>query len=240
MPKTLYHNIEKIYYGSKNMQRIIEAELMDDKLQAEAYAAANFEQAHNLVIAAFDRVFPHVKLQEPILDLGCGPGNISFRFADHFPNCKLIAIDGSAEMIRLANKHKDQKPGLYNQINFIEGILPAAEIPKGPYSAIVSNSLLHHLHQPEVLWNTINQYASSGTKIFIMDLFRPLKKEQAQKIVNKYSADEPEILKQDFYNSLLAAFSIKEIEQQLIDARLSELQIDIISDRHILIFGEKH
>jgi hypothetical protein len=54
-----------------------------------------------------------------------------------------------------------------------------------------------------------------------------------------YSPDEPEILRRDFYNSLLAAFEPKETRQQLAEAGLTELVVKEISDRHMLIFGEK-
>jgi hypothetical protein len=57
--------------------------------------------------------------------------------------------------------------------------------------------------------------------------------------VDEYSANEPEILRRDLYNSLLAAFEPKETRQQLTEAGLTELQVKEISDRHVLIFGEK-
>ncbi|MCF6253073.1 MAG: class I SAM-dependent methyltransferase [Methylococcaceae bacterium] len=221
------------------MQRITEPELMTDKAQAEAYAAANFEQAHNLIVNAFDSNFPDMELKGNILDLGCGPGDITFRFANRYPLCRLLGIDGSDEMIRLANARKRREPDLIDRITFNKGVFPGALIPEGPYSAIISNSLLHHLHHPEVLWNMVKRYATSGTKILIVDLFRPQNNKDALKMVDTYSASEPDILQRDFYNSLLAALTLREIEQQLLDAELTELKIKKISDRHVLIFGEK-
>ena len=221
------------------MKRIIEPELMIDKVQAEAYANADFEQAHKLIVNAFDHHFPDVELVGRILDLGCGPGDISFRFATRFPGSEVLGVDGSAEMIKLANERKDRKRVLSSRLTFIKETIPCSSIPEGPYSAVVSNSLLHHLHQPQVLWQTLIQYSSPGTKILITDLFRPENSETAQQIVNESSANEPDILRRDFYNSLLAAFTREEIEQQLADAGLTELEVKEISNRHVLIFGEK-
>jgi hypothetical protein len=51
------------------------------------------------------------------------------------------------------------------------------------------------------------------------------------------SGDEPEVLKKDFYNSLLAAFEPKEIQDQLEETGLGHLSIRQISDRHITISG---
>jgi ubiquinone/menaquinone biosynthesis C-methylase UbiE len=212
---------------------------MDDQTQAEVYAGADFEQAHTRIVQAFDTKFPRVELQGKILDLGCGPGDITFRFAARFPNSYIIGVDGSRAMISLANERRADESQLRDRVTFIEGLLPGAPIPPGPYSAIVSNSLLHHLHHPDVLWQTVSQHASPGTKIFIADLFRPMSEENARQIVDEYSADEPEILRRDFYNSLLAAFEPKEIRQQLAETGLTELEVEKISDRHVLVFGDK-
>ncbi|MBT4137135.1 MAG: class I SAM-dependent methyltransferase [Candidatus Latescibacteria bacterium] len=222
------------------MQRTVEPELMDDETQAKAYANADFEDAHNQIIEAFDLNFPNEDMEGQILDLGCGPGDITFRFAARFPETSVIGIDGSNEMIKLANERKTGEIQLRDRVAFVEGFIPGAPIPSGPYTAVVSNSLLHHLHHPEVLWETVSQYTSPGSKIFIMDLFRPTCEEDAQQVVNECAANEPKILQRDFYNSLLAAFEPQEIRQQLVDANLSELVVKVISDRHVLVFGEKH
>jgi len=221
------------------MQRIVEAELMDDKEQAEAYANADFEQAEKLFIANLQLHFPASELTGNVLDLGCGPGNISFQLINHFPHINVTGIDGSVEMIKLANNRKKAEINSHDQVTFITGIIPGDAIPQAHYSVIVSNSLLHHLHQPEKLWNTIKQYSSPKTKILIVDLFRPSSKQDALALVNKYAANEPEILQGDFYNSLLAAFTPTEIEQQLLNAGLTDLKVTTISDRHIAIFGTK-
>ncbi len=221
------------------MQRVVEPELMDDQEQAEAYAGADFDEAHSRIVAAFDTNFPGTELEGKVLDLGCGPGDITFRFAARFTNSCVTGVDGSGAMIKLANERRTRETGLQDRVTFIKGIIPDASIPPGPYSAIVSNSLLHHLHHPEVLWETVSRYASSGSKIFIVDLYRPINEAEAQRIVDSYSAEEPDILRRDFYNSLLAAFEPREIRQQLADTGLTGLEVRTISDRHLVVFGEK-
>ena len=160
------------------MQRIPEPELMDDRAQAEAYAAADFSEAHERIVAAFDVCFPGVELKGDVLDLGCGPGDITFRFAARFPHCAVTGLDGSSAMIELANERKARESKSEHRVRFIEGRIPGVSLPDVRYDAIVSNSLLHHLHRPEDLWQTINKHASSGTCIFIADLFRPLSEEE--------------------------------------------------------------
>jgi hypothetical protein len=57
-------------------------------------------------------------------------------------------------------------------------------------------------------------------------------------LVETYSADEPRLLRRDFYNSLLAAFTPVEVRSQLRRAGLRELKVEAVSDRHLLVFGQ--
>jgi SAM-dependent methyltransferase len=221
------------------MQRIPEPELMDDPGQAAAYAAADFAEAHSRIVAAFEKYFPRVEVAGPVLDLGCGPGDIGFRFAARFPDCEIFGVDGAAAMLALARERKAADAGVGQRVNFIEGLLPGAPIPGLAYAAIISNSLLHHLHNPAVLWEAINRYASRGTRIFIADLYRPQNATEAQRLVDQYAAGEPEVLRRDFYHSLFAAFEPGEIEAQLAAADLHELSVEVLTDRHLVVHGVK-
>ena len=221
------------------MQRIPEPELMDEPEQAAAYAAADFAEAHSRIVAAFEQFFPQVEVAGPVLDLGCGPGDIGFRFAVRFPDCEIFGVDGAAEMLALARERKAAESLVGQRVNFIEGLLPGAPIPGLAYAAIISNSLLHHLHNPAVLWEAINRYASRGTHIFIADLYRPQSAIEAQRLVDQYAAGEPEVLRRDFYHSLFAAFEPGEIETQLAAADLHELSVDVLTDRHLIVHGVK-
>jgi len=219
------------------MQRVTEPELMDDQAQAEAYAAADFAEAHSRIVDSFDSCFPGEDVAGYILDLGCGPGDICFRFAARFPACSVMGVDGSRAMIRLANERKARDSVTDDRVRFIEGLLPGAPIPEMPFAAVISNSLLHHLHEPLVLWETILRYASPGTKVYVVDLFRPGTVVEAQRLVSEYACGEPDILRRDFYNSLCAAFEPGEVEAQLATAGLAGLAVDVISDRHLAVHG---
>lgn len=219
------------------MRRVTEPELMDDPAQAAAYAAADFTEAHARIVAGFEECFPGVQVAGGVLDLGCGPGDISFRFAARHPDCTVIGVDGSAAMIELARKRMARERLLAERVQFIEGRLPGAVIPVGPYTAIISNSLLHHLHRPAVLWEAVAAHALAGTYVYIVDLLRPQTTAQARRLVDAYAAGEPSVLRRDFYHSLCAAFEPAEVEAQLAAANLAELSVSVISDRHLAVYG---
>jgi SAM-dependent methyltransferase len=221
------------------MQRVTDPELMDDPSQAEAYAAADFAEAHSLIVEGFAETFPGVEVMGNVLDLGCGPGDISFRFAARYPGSAVIGVDGSAAMIELARQRQARETALGERVRFIEGRIPGASLPAMQFSAIISNSLLHHLQRPAVLWETIAAYAVAGTRIYVADLRRPQTTAVARRMVDTYAAGEPDILRRDFYHSLCAAFEPPEVEAQLEAAGLSELAVAVISDRHLVVHGCK-
>ena len=221
------------------MNRVLEPELMEGRQQVLDYAHANFDESHRRVIQLIDKVFPQGIISSHILDVGCGPGDVTVRLAHRFPDASIVAVDGSAPMIALANTRK-LKEGLDGKrVHFLQGILPGAEIPREQYGMVTCTGTLHHFHNPNVLWRTMITFARPGTKLFVYDLMRPGSTEEAMHLVNKYVANEPERLKKDYYNSLLAAFEPEEIAEQLTAIGLPELSVEVVSDRHLIVSGER-
>lgn len=220
------------------MERVSETELMDDEEQAKAYAFADFSTPHNLFIEIFREKFSdiHPGFNDVVLDLGCGPCDITRRFANAYPDASFHAVDGAAAMLKQGAELNEQE-NLSQRIKLIEAYLPKLELPQALYHVIISNSLLHHLQNPFDLWETIQNYAKPYAHVFIMDLIRPIDEQTVQFLSNGYAANESDILKEDFENSLRAAYTIKEVRQQLEEKGLIKLQVEEVSDRHMIIYG---
>jgi 2-polyprenyl-3-methyl-5-hydroxy-6-metoxy-1,4-benzoquinol methylase len=216
------------------MERVLEPELMDDPKQAEAYARADFVEENQGFVDRFKEYFPEFS-QGKVLDLGCGPADIPIRFAKLYPACQVIGIDASAPMIQLGEQAVKQA-GLTDRITLrcerFEEVAGARIV-----DAVISNSLLHHLPNPLLFWQKLRQLVKPGAPVLVMDLLRPESSEAAQAIVDQYAANEPDILRRDFYNSLLAAFTEDEIGSQLARMNLTRLLIDIPDDRHWVVGG---
>lgn len=208
---------------------------MDDLEQARAYAEADFEDSNSLFVRLFQENFPHDS-PRLFLDLGCGPADITIRLAQLYPDTLFHAVDGSDAMLLFAKK-RILDASLGDRIKLIRAFIPDDPLPECSYDAIVSNSLLHHLCSPDALWGTIKKYSKRDTLVLVMDLLRPESVGDAQRIVDKYSGDEPEILKRDFFNSLCAAYSIDEVKAQLKKAGLECLKVMQVSDRHLAVVG---
>ncbi|MHB1324861.1 MAG: class I SAM-dependent methyltransferase [Thermoleophilia bacterium] len=219
------------------MQRILEPELMNEEEQARAYAAADFEEPHNQFIELFQAAFPGLDVSGFALDLGCGPGDIARRFARAFPACSVHGVDGAEAMLRCGQQIIEQDREVHERVALIRGYLPGAMLPRDSYDIVISNSLLHHLANPAILWEAINAQAAPGAPVFIMDLARPQNQEEADYLVDVYMPGEPEILRRDFFNSLLASFTVEEVRDQLCQAGLDYFSLEPASDRHLAAWG---
>jgi hypothetical protein len=102
---------------------------------------------------------------------------------------------------------------------------------------VLSNSLLHHLPHPLHFWNKLRQLVKPGSPVLVMDLLRPDSPEEAQAIVDRYASGAPAVLRRDFFNSLMAAFTEDEVTTQLARMNLTRLLIDVIDDRHWVVGG---
>ncbi|HJS66530.1 MAG TPA: class I SAM-dependent methyltransferase [Nitrospiraceae bacterium] len=219
------------------MDRILEPELMDDPEQALVYAQADFEEENQGFVDRFREYFPDFS-DGHALDLGCGPGDIPIRFAQAIPACRITGVDASAPMVRLAEEAV-QKAGLSDRITFrCERFQDLAGT--NIVDAAISNSLLHHVPNPLQFWHKLRLAVKPGSPVLVMDLLRPDSPEEAQAIVERYASGAPDILRRDFYNSLLAAFTEDEISSQLARMNLTRLLIDVPDDRHWVVGGLIH
>lgn len=208
---------------------------MDDAAQAEAYAFADFAEPHERFVALFRERHPGFEPRE-VLDLGCGPADPTRRFARAFPGCRIAGVDGSPAMLALGEV-ANREAGLDARISLVCSYLPDLPLPAARFDAVVSNSLLHHLADPDVLWETVLRHARPDARIFVMDLFRPRDEQTVRALVAEHAAGAPPVLQRDFERSLRAAYRPDEIACQLERASLSHLAIEQISDRHLIVHG---
>ena len=220
------------------MERTPEPELMDDEAQALAYHKADMSDSHSKRIELFQERVPKENLSGQVLDLGCGSGDIIFRFARAFPEYSFVAVDGAEAMLNIALEELAKDAPLVRRIKFVQAFIPSEEVPKDDYSVIMSHSFLHHLHNPAVLWETVKDRMTSDTFIFIADLRRPESEQIAREIVEERAGAEAEVHRKDFYNSLLAAFTKKELEAQMKQAGIHGLKVEEVGDIHILVHGK--
>ncbi|MEX0589111.1 MAG: class I SAM-dependent methyltransferase [Cyanobium sp.] len=222
------------------MQRIPEPELMDDAAQVRAYAEADFGASDQAMV---ERLFTLCggDLGARLVDLGCGPGNISLRLARRWPLATVLGIDGAPRMLAVARQRAAALPqDLAVRLEFQQVLLPLAApgAMAASFSAVLCNSLLHHLHDPLVLWQAVAQLAAPGSFVYVQDLRRPASSEALEALVASEMVAAPEVLRHDYRASLHAAFTPKEVGQQLEQAGLAaQLQVAPLQERYLEVWG---
>ena len=216
------------------LARVPEPELMDDPEQARAYSEADFSEAHDAFVAHGLACFGPIAGE--VLDLGCGAADPTVRFARGNPDARIVGVDAGPNMLALA-RMRVRRAGLDDRIRFECRTLPDDHLRGRRFDAIVSNSLLHHLASPLVLWETVAACARSNAPLLVMDLLRPTDIATVEALVQRYAGDAPAVLRADFRNSLRAAYRPDEVRAQLHAAGLDGLDVEQVSDRHLLVSG---
>lgn len=215
------------------MQREPEPELMDLPHEAQAYADADFAEVNAAFVDRLLSLAWDLHMARCV-DLGSGPAEIPIRLAEQRPLWHIDAVDAAEPMIALAQAAV-ARAGVRN-VRLHLADAKRTRLAPG-YDVISSNSLLHHLPDPLPLWLEIRRLARPGTIVLVRDLVRPATYDLADEMVEQYAGGESDTLRQEFYRSLLSAFTPAEIRAQLEEAGLSELEIRQSSDRHIDISG---
>jgi cyclopropane fatty-acyl-phospholipid synthase-like methyltransferase len=217
------------------MTRTPEPELMLGEEQAEAYAAADLSELQQVMVALFASRFGPLNGGR-LLDLGCGAADITIRFAAAYTNVTVLGVDGSPALLRQAERAIGAA-GLAQRIRVEQRHLPDALLEGERFDAVIANSLLHHLADPGTLWHTVARCAKPGAPVLVMDLRRPANAEEAERLVASHAAEARPILRQDFLNSLRAAYRTEEIRDQLDEAGLPHFQIEDVGDLHVVVWG---
>ncbi|MDC3168149.1 class I SAM-dependent methyltransferase [Prochlorococcus sp. AH-716-D22] len=230
------------------MERTVEPELMESKDQVISYAKSDFSEGEYKLINQIkyylnkNNIF--LNKQELIVDLGCGPGNISEKLAIKWPNATVVGIDGSKEMIRIAelNKNKSSNRNRFKNLRYICADIKNLKLSdissEKNISLLVSNSLIHHITYLDDFFNCIKRLSSNLTINFHKDLKRPIDEELAQELKEKCAEKYNDILTNDYYASLKASYNLKELKNFIFENKFYSLEVFEEGDQYLIIYGK--
>jgi len=217
------------------MERIPEPELMNEQEQAAAYAAADWSESHGKIPGYFRERFPLFTAGR-VIDLGCGPADVTVRFVKAFSGVTALGVDGSDAMLEFGRR-RVREAGLNSRITLENRYLPDTALETRAFDAVICNSLLHHFADPIALWRTAALCARPGAPVLMVDLLRPPNHETVVRLVNEHAKEAPPVLQRDFIASLHAAYTVDEVRQQLRAAGLNGFQIDQVDELHLVGWG---
>ena len=230
------------------MERTVEPELMERKEQVISYARADFSEGENNFINQiyYYLIKNDINLNkgELIVDLGCGPGNISEKLSIKWPKASVVGIDGSKEMIKIAelNKKTSSNLGRLKNLRYIcadiKNLKPSDISLKTNISLLVSNSLIHHITYLDDFLNCLEKLSSNQTINFHKDLKRPNDEKLALELKEKCAEKYNHILTNDYYASLKASYTLKELKNFIFKSELSSLEVFEEGDQYLVIYGK--
>ena len=230
------------------MDRKPEPELMNKKSQVKAYCAADFSLGEiNLIKFISDYLeINNINLSrnDLIVDLGCGPGNISEKLSERWPEVNVLGIDGSQEMIKEAESRilKSKIINKYRNLKYIctdiREINSHEILSKKEITLLVSNSFIHHIIDLDNFFKFIINLSSEETINFHKDLIRPKDEETALNLKDKCSQKYSIILTNDYYASLKASYRKNEIREKILELNLNSMNVFEESEEYLIVYGK--
>jgi ubiquinone/menaquinone biosynthesis C-methylase UbiE len=88
-------------------------------------------------------VLPHIKPSMKILDVGCGPGNLTCDFAKLVPEGEVIGLDRSEDVLNQARNLAESKE--LKNVSFALGNIFSLDYPDGEFDIVHTHQVLQHV-----------------------------------------------------------------------------------------------
>jgi trans-aconitate methyltransferase len=200
------------------MTRVIETEVMSEQQQALEYAHAATKDASlamRLISYVRDNPTEHVT---SIADLGAGPCGYHAGLYKLYPEAVITAYEASAAMIELAAQFTNPDKTILVHKN----IRALSECPVG-HDVVMSSLVLHQMSEPDDFWRAVKAAGKPGARFIVFDLIHIPDESTAQSVVDSWTPSPAfgDVFRKDFKNSLRAAFTLQQVENQLADAKIT-------------------
>ena len=210
------------------MDRILEPEVMDSFEDAEAYDAMDHTEVN---IAFVERILELGAKGGRFLDVGTGPAAIPIMLAQRLPAVEVVGIDLSESMLELGDFHIAES-GLTKRITLSQADAKDLPYPSEFFDGVVCNSIIHHIPDPLPMLREVSRVIQPDGLVLIRDLIRPKTPEAALRLVELHAGSATPYQRKLFYDSFLAAFTISEVEDMLVQVNLPGTVVVQSSDRH--------
>jgi ubiquinone/menaquinone biosynthesis C-methylase UbiE len=212
------------------LTRILEPEVMESDQDAREYdamdhAAVNAQFVIDLLKSLADLPFLHV------LDLGTGTAQIPIELCRRVPQIHVTAVDAAESMLGIAADNI----AMAEFDDRIEPVLAGAKalpFAQGRFPVVISNSILHHIAEPQQVISEALRVAEPGGLQFHRDLCRPEDEAQLNRIVTTYAGAANAYQQKLFGDSLRAALTLEEVRDFVAAFGFARETVQTTSDRH--------
>lgn len=210
------------------LERMLEQEVMDSQQDADEYAAYDNTAVNNEFVSRALELAPKTGY---VLDIGTGPADIAILLAQRAPGLRVLAIDLGEHMLATARENV-RRAGLANRVEIRKADAKSTGLPSGAFDMVISNSLVHHIPEPSLLFREMNRVARHGAALFIKDLHRPATDAELEHLVRVYAKGCTEYQRRGFWESLHAGLTVAEVSAICESLEIPAVDVRRCSDRH--------
>lgn len=210
------------------LERVLEPELMDDPDEAQSYNDMDHSEVNRRFV---QELLACGELGNDILDLGTGTALIPIELCEQHETCRVMASDAATNMLDLA-RYNVAVSSMELRIQLHHGDSKQLRFDDAMFDAVISNSLIHHVPDPQTVLSEMVRVCKPGGRIFVRDLYRPDSMTLVESLVQTYTANETPYNQQLFRQSLCAALTLEEIRQMVAELGFDPETVQMTSDRH--------
>ena len=157
-----------------------------------------------------------------ILEIGPGPGYLGLEWLKKTEGTKLMGIEISPDMIKLANKNS-MEYGFENRVEYVNSDAQKMPFEDNMFDGVFTNGSLHEWSQPIKIFNEIHRVLKPDGKYFISDLRRDMNllAKQFLKLNTKPKEMIPGLM-----SSIKSAYTINEIQNLLKESKLNKSAVE--------------
>ncbi len=210
------------------LHRQLEPEVMDAPEDASDYDTMD----HSAVNQSFvnDLLVPG-ELCGEVLDMGVGTAQIPVEICRRCKSCHVLGIDLAENMLQLAS-HRVTKEKLQDRLTLERQDAKCLSFVNHRFDAVISNSIVHHLAEPQQVFAEAIRVVSTNGLLFFRDLLRPADEATLQQLVATYVSSETNHAQQLFEDSLRAALMLEEVRAIVVAFGFESKTVQTTSDRH--------
>ncbi len=216
--------------------RILEPEVMEGEDDASEYDEMDFSATDRLFA---ERAAEYAKSGAHIVDIGCGNAKIPIMIAEMTQqkfgatdSVRITGVEMSPSMRAAAERNRDKAGISAQKLEIVPGDAKKLPFPDGSSGMVVSNSVVHHIPDPRVMFREVGRLAGKTGAILIRDLVRPNSKEELDQLVQKHAVGWSPYQTKLFADSLHAALTLDEVRAMLEECGVGGVTVTQITDRH--------
>jgi ubiquinone/menaquinone biosynthesis C-methylase UbiE len=166
-----------------------------------------------------------------LLDIGTGTAQIPILLCQTTKNVRVIAADAAVSMLDLARLNVEIA-GERERIQLDQIDAKEMAYRDAMFDAVISNSIVHHIPNPQVVLREAVRVTKPGGPLFFRDLKRPADEGEVDRLVNTYAAGCNEHQQTLFRDSLHAALTADEMRGLVAEFGFAPETVEVTSDRH--------